>query len=72
MNEPVPAGRNQSVFADELQYWSPVPATSVGAAFETVGAVSGVTVKLAVPVLVSLSVTVTDLDPLSVALDVQV
>ena len=51
VNEPEPAGLNQSVFADELQYWSPAPATSVGVAFETVGAVlSGVTVKLAVPV----------------------
>ncbi len=39
LKEPVPAGRNQSVVADESQYWLSPPETSVGAVTVAVGAV---------------------------------
>ena len=71
VNEPAPAGLYQSVLADELQYWSPAPLFSVGATFETVGTVSGLTVNCAVMLLGSPSCAVTVCRPVVTVDDVQ-
>jgi hypothetical protein len=70
VNDPDPAGRNHIVSVPESQYSSPAPLTSVGALLETVGAVSGVTVKEAVSESTA-SAIVTSIDPLALELDVK-